>query len=118
MTIAELAAAAAGGGVGASARMWVLLRVAGRGRSTSAALSVINISGSAAAGAIVAARLDPALAALLLSGVLGSFTTLSAWVGDLTLGAERSGAALPTARAVIELAAGVCAAAVAFTFVS
>lgn len=118
MSAAELIAAAVGGAGGATLRMAVLEVAARAGRSNTRALSVVNIAGSAAAGAIAALGLGPVMAALLISGVLGSFTTLSSWIAEFVADAEEDGVRRPTAWLVAELAAGLAAALLAYRLVA
>lgn len=119
MSLSAALLAALGGGAGATARAYVLAEAELAGvRRLDRAVAAVNIAGSVAAGALLAASLSPALLALLLTGVLGGFTTLSSWISALAAGRppeERTRALLWAAG---DLAAGLAGAAAAYAVVS
>jgi CrcB protein len=84
ITLTSAVLSTAGGAGGAALRAFVLAEAELRGvRRIDRAVACVNIVGSAVAGALLAAALSPALLALLLTGVLGGFTTLSSWISAL-----------------------------------
>jgi CrcB protein len=84
ITLTSALLSTVGGAGGATLRAYVLAEAELRGvRHTDRAVAAVNLVGSAAAGAVVAANPSPALLALLLTGILGGFTTLSSWISAL-----------------------------------
>ncbi|MDO9355619.1 MAG: CrcB family protein [Solirubrobacteraceae bacterium] len=85
MTLTAAVLSAIGGGAGASVRAYVLAEAELAGvQRLDRAIAAVNVIGSTLAGMLLAAGLSPALLALLLTGVLGGFTTLSSWISALT----------------------------------
>ncbi len=108
-----------GGGAGVTARVIAVALLSGNGIRGDRATAAVNLLGSFAAGALVAASLSAEWEALLVSGLLGGFTTLSSWISTLAapeLLPERRRSV--TAWAITDLAAGLCAAAAGFALVA
>ena len=119
ITASAAVLSAVGGGLGACARAYVLAEARAAGlRRIDRAVAAVNVVGSVAAGAVVAADLSPALFALLLTGLLGGFTTLSSWISALVERArppeERWGALLWAAG---DLLTGLAGAAIGYAVV-
>ncbi len=119
MTVSAALLSALGGGLGACARAFVLAEAEAAGvRRIDRAVAAVNVAGSIAAGAALAADLSPALLALILTGLLGGFTTLSSWISALAAGRppeERTRALLWAAG---DLLAGLAGAAAGYWVVS
>ena len=83
MTLPVLIGVGLAGGVGAMIRFLVAAEVAVHigGRFPFGTLAV-NLSGSFALGVLVGATLHGAAARIVLTGLLGAYTTFSAWEAD------------------------------------
>jgi len=110
----ELAAIAAGGALGAVARVWIGRHVAGAGGSWPWATLVINVSGSFAL-AYLATRLQERLPQstyrrpLLGTGFCGAYTTFSTMQVELLKIVELHRYGLAVAYALVSIAAGMAA---------
>ena len=90
------------GGLGAVVRVLLTRAAGGPGRGT----AIVNVLGAAALGALLGAGVGGDALLLLGGGLLGAFTTLSAWMAEV---AERRS----VLRLAVPLVAGLGAAALA-----
>lgn len=84
------------GGVGAVLRLLAVARWEGLPGGNTAAVATINTAGALALGAIVGAGVSGDDLTLMAGGLLGSFTTFSAWVADADELRRRGSAAAVT----------------------
>lgn len=109
----DLACVALGAALGAVAR-WGLGEVAPTVHGVTAATLVINVVGAFALGALPAlavVRRSRRVALLLGPGLLGGFTTVSAWIGESTTLARDGHVGLAGLYIAATVAAGITAAA-------
>ena len=83
MSAAAIAALAVLGGVGAVARHLTVVGVASRGGDQfPLGTLVVNLTGSLIVGVLLGAGITGTTQVLLAGGLLGSYTTFSAWMAD------------------------------------
>lgn len=117
MNAAVFAAAVAAGAVGAVTRAWVTWLVARWVGHPGTGTLVVNLTGAVLAGWVAGAaeRWPSGVAAALLVGFLGAFTTFSTWMVELHGRWRRGARASVVVEAAATLAAGVALASVAST---